>query len=179
MNEQENLALKTGFMGEKKRDASSSIRGFVYQNLLAIEELIKENTDRVFCEYVEDITSIDKNGDCKIIQAKYYSSTMPLSMEKEVFREMYCQYLKLINDGNLHSVIPVLSIFSQKNKNISLPDKATAIGWINDNSKLATIDNLSELNTKKLNKAERESAIIKLCGNQENLEAYHAAYTID
>ena len=179
MNEQENLALKTGFMGEKKRDASSSIRGFVYQNLLAIEELIKENTDRVFCEYVEDITSIDKNGDCKIIQAKYYSSTMPLSMEKEIFREMYCQYLKLINDGNLHSVIPVLSIFSQKNKNISLPDKATAIGWINDNSKLATIDNLSELNTKKLDKAERESAIIKLCGNQENLEAYHAAYTID
>lgn len=139
MNEQENLALKTGFMGEKKRDASSSIRGFVYQNLLAIEELIKENTDRVFCEYVEDITSIDKNEDCKIIQAKYYSSTMPLSMEKEIFREMYCQYLKLINDGNLHSVIPVLSIFSQKNKNISLPDKATAIGWINDNSKLATI----------------------------------------
>ena len=60
-----------------------------------------------------------------------------------------------------------------------MPDKATAIGWINDNSKLATIDNLSELNTKKLNKAERESAIIKLCGNQENLEAYHAAYTID
>ena len=72
-------------------------------------------------------------------------------MEKEIFREMYCQYLKLINDGNLHSVIPVLSIFSQKNKNISLLDKATAIGWINDNSKLATIDNLSELNTKKLN----------------------------
>ena len=76
MNEQENLALKTGFMGEKKRDASSSIRGFVYQNLLAI----------------------------------------PLSMEKEIFREMYCQYLKLINDGNLHSVIPVLSIFSEKMK---------------------------------------------------------------
>lgn len=40
MNDEENLALKSGFIGEKKRDASSSIRGFVYQNLLAIEELI-------------------------------------------------------------------------------------------------------------------------------------------
>ena len=96
MNDEENLALKSGFIGEKKRDASSSIRGFVYQNLLAIEELIKENTDRVFCEYVEDITSIDKNGNCKIIQAKYYTSKLPLSMEEEVFREMYCQYLKLL-----------------------------------------------------------------------------------
>ena len=60
-----------------------------------------------------------------------------------------------------------------------MPDKTTVIGWINDNSKLATINNLSKLNTKKLDKAERESAIIELCGNQENLEAYHATYTID
>lgn len=77
MNEQENLALKKGYLGEKRRDASSSIRGFVYQNLLAIEELIKEETERVFCEYIEDVTSVDKNGNCKIIQAKYYSSTLP------------------------------------------------------------------------------------------------------
>ena len=179
MNDEENLALKSGFIGEKKRDASSSIRGFVYQNLLAIEELIKENTDRVFCEYVEDITSIDKNGNCKIIQAKYYTSKLPLSMEEEVFREMYCQYLKLLKDGNLQSVIPVLSVFSPGNKSISLPDKKKAVEWINDNSKSVTIDNLSDLDTRKLDKAEREFAIIKLCGNQENLDAYHAAYTID
>lgn len=177
--EQENLSLKSGFIGEKKRDASPSIRGFVYQNLLAIEELIKENTARVFCEYVEDITSIDKNGNCRIIQAKYYSSTLPLSMEKEVFREMYCQYLKLLDDGNLNSVIPVLNVFSPGNKSVSLPDKKTATEWINDNSTSETINSLSELDTKKLNKDEREAAIINLCGNQDKLNAYHAAYIID
>ena len=63
MNKQENLSLQLAFTGEEKRDASASIRGFVYQNLLAIEELIKEDTDRVFCEYIEDI-GID-NGDWK------------------------------------------------------------------------------------------------------------------
>lgn len=57
MNKQENLSLQLAFTGEEKRDASASIRGFVYQNLLAIEELIKEDTDRVFCEYIYDQVS--------------------------------------------------------------------------------------------------------------------------
>lgn len=120
MNKQENLSLQLAFTGEKKRDASASIRGFVYQNLLAIEELIKEDTDRVFCEYIEDITSVDKYGNCRIIQAKYYPSTLSSNMEKEVFREMYCQYLKLIDEGGLKSVIPILNVFSVGNKDISL-----------------------------------------------------------
>ena len=151
MNKQENLSLQLAFTGEKKRDASASIRGFVYQNLLAIEELIKEDTDRVFCEYIEDITSVDKYGNCRIIQAKYYPSTLSSNMEKEVFREMYCQYLKLIDEGGLKSVIPILNVFSVGNKDISLPDKDLAVVWINDNPKQAITSNLSELSTKKLN----------------------------
>ena len=179
MNKQENLSLQLAFTGEEKRDASASIRGFVYQNLLAIEELIKEDTDRVFCEYIEDITSVDKYGNCRIIQAKYYPSTLSSSMEKEVFREMYCQYLKLINEGGLKSVTPILNVFSVENKDISLPDKDLAVVWINDNPKQAIISNLSELSTKKLNKIERETVIIGLCGNPDKLDAYYAAYKID
>lgn len=179
MNKQENLSLQLAFTGEKKRDASASIRGFVYQNLLAIEELIKEDTDRVFCEYIEDITSVDKYGNCRIIQAKYYPSTLSSNMEKEVFREMYCQYLKLIDEGGLKSVIPILNVFSVGNKDISLPDKDLAVVWINDNPKQAITSNLSELSTKKLNKIERETAIIGLCGNPDKLDAYYAAYKID
>ena len=45
-------SLIAGFIGEKKRDASSGIRGFVYQNLITIEELIGEKTKRIFCEYI-------------------------------------------------------------------------------------------------------------------------------
>lgn len=179
MNKQENLSLQLAFTGEEKRDASASIRGFVYQNLLAIEELIKEDTDRVFCEYIEDITSVDKYGNCRIIQAKYYPSTLSSSMEKEVFREMYCQYLKLINEGGLKSVTSILNVFSVENKDISLPDKDLAVVWINDNPKQAIISNLSELSTKKLNKIERETAIIELCGTPDKLDAYYASYKID
>lgn len=179
MNEQENLALKKGYLGEKRRDASSSIRGFVYQNLLAIEELIKEETERVFCEYIEDVTSVDKNGNCKIIQAKYYSSTLPRSMEKEVFREMYCQYLKLTQDGNLNMVFPVMSVFSPENKILTKPDKDTAITWVENNSLQTISNNLSESDLLKMNKEERENAVIELYGSQDKLNEYYNAYKVE
>lgn len=177
MNEQENLALQSGFTGEKKRDASASIRGFVYQNLLAVEELIQEKTDRVFCEYVEDVTSVDREGNCSIIQAKYYASTLPSSMEKEVFREMYCQYLKLQAAGKLNRIIPTLNVFSPEKK-ISVPEWETAVEWVNDNPKPTVISSLDELNTRKLDKEEREAAIMNLCGSTEKLQQYYQAYKI-
>lgn len=177
MNDQEKMSLKSGYIGERKRDASSTIRGFVFQNLLAVEELIKEDTDCVFCEYVEDVTSLDKKGNCRIIQAKYYSSSLSTTVEKEVFREMYCQYLKLKNKGGLKNIKPVLSAFSTKK--VEHPDRDTARNWIDDNLKQIKINNLSELETKGLDKAGRESAVINSFGSKENFEEYFAAYEVD
>nr|WP_294489211.1 hypothetical protein [uncultured Anaerosporobacter sp.] len=185
-----NQSLITGSIGEKNRDASSGIRGFVYQNLIAIEELINEKTKRIFCEYIEDVTVEDYDGNCKIIQAKYYSSIFPASMHKDVYREMYCQYLKLSSEGGFKKIIPVLNVFSPPKKkpnmlndslnikDIQKPNYETGKKWVVVSENHITILSLDELETKKLNMVDRENALITWGGSDEQLEKYHKAYDV-
>lgn len=80
-------------IGEERRDASTKIRGFLYQDLLTLKTLIESSLEsKVLSEWVEDIY-IENDTDISIIQAKYYpSSTIKFS---EIFEDMYYQYLKV------------------------------------------------------------------------------------
>ena len=80
-------------IGEKQRDASTKIRGFLYQDLLTLKLLTEFSAkSKVFSEWVEDIY-IENNNDIHIIQAKYYpSSKVKFS---EIFEDMYFQSLKV------------------------------------------------------------------------------------
>lgn len=80
-------------VGEERRDASTKIRGFLYQDLLTLKILTESSLDlKVLSEWVEDIYT-ENDTDISIIQAKYYpSSTVKFS---EIFEDMYFQYLKV------------------------------------------------------------------------------------
>lgn len=80
-------------IGEERRDASTKIRGFLYQDLLTLKTLIESSLEsKVLSEWVEDIY-IEDDTDISIIQAKYYpSSAIKFS---EIFEDMYYQYLKV------------------------------------------------------------------------------------
>lgn len=95
------------YQGESKRDASSKVRGYLFQDLVAIEELLKNDVSFVCTEYLEDVF-IQKKDEIKIIQVKYYpKSSADL---KEIMRDLYYQYLRLKVYGFQDKIIPQLSI---------------------------------------------------------------------
>lgn len=82
------------YIGEHTRDASSKVRGFMYQDLLAVEQLIesKESTFKLYSEWAEDIYT-ESDNNVTITQVKYYTSK---SINfKEVYQELFYQYLRL------------------------------------------------------------------------------------
>lgn len=102
------------YKGEHNRDASSKVRGFLFQDLVAIDELLKDETEYVCTEYVEDVFSAQE-GKVYVIQVKYYPKSN-VGM-KEIVRDLYYQFLRLEVYGYKGKVIPQLSIYSEKEVN--------------------------------------------------------------
>lgn len=95
------------YQGESRRDASSKVRGYLFQDLVAIEELLMNDVSFVCTEYLEDVF-IRKKDEIKIIQVKYYpKSSADL---KEIMRDLYYQYLRLKVYGFQDKIISQLSI---------------------------------------------------------------------
>lgn len=85
--------LENMFSGDKKRDASSKIRGFLFQDLVTIEYLLEDEVEYVCSEYLEDVDVFYKDGTFKFIQVKYYPCTSPTM--KDIMTDLYYQYLRL------------------------------------------------------------------------------------
>ena len=54
--------LENMFTGDKNRDASSSIRGFLFQDLIVIEKLLDDDVKYVCSEYLEDVDVFYEDG---------------------------------------------------------------------------------------------------------------------
>lgn len=79
-------------MGESRRDASDKIRGFLYQDLIAINTMLSlDDTYSCYIEWVEDIF-FENDKEVILIQVKYYPSSWVDF--KEIFSDMYYQFLK-------------------------------------------------------------------------------------
>ena len=89
----EEQILDNMFEGDSKRDASDKIRGFLFQDLVAIDSLLDDNTEYVCLEYLEDVDVFCKDGTAKIIQVKYYAKSSPGM--KEIATDLYYQYLRM------------------------------------------------------------------------------------
>ena len=91
----DNQIIKEMYRGEEKRDAGSKIRGFLFQDLVAISKLLGEDTIYVIPEYVEDVLVYTKEQ-TYIIQAKYYPQGNIQSKHRDIIRDLYYQYLMLL-----------------------------------------------------------------------------------
>lgn len=79
-------------IGEERSDATDTIKGFLYQDLLAIDLIIKCNDeDKVYMEWVEDIL-IENSSTISIYQVKHYPKTK-LDFQV-IFENMFYQFLK-------------------------------------------------------------------------------------
>ena len=81
------------YEGDKKRDATSKIRGFIFQDYITIMCLLRDKVEYVCSEYLEDVDVFYKNGKFEFIQVKYYPKTSPKM--KEISTDLYYQYLRL------------------------------------------------------------------------------------
>lgn len=113
------------YNGESRRDAAPGVRGFLFQDLLAVEELIREETEFICSEFIEDVCAVTSNG-VRIIQSKYTPKTA-LDIE-EITRELYYQYIKLRRYGYLGEIIPVLGFHADA---VTVPDEETAKKYLN------------------------------------------------
>lgn len=95
------------YHGEERRDARSNLRGFFYQDLIAVDELIKPGTHYVCSEYLEDVF-VETEEAVFIIQAKYYPKSN-VSTSK-IVRDLYYQFLRMELYGYTGKVIPILVV---------------------------------------------------------------------
>ena len=123
--------LKNMYEGEEKRDASSKIRGFHYQDYIAIDELLKKQTEFVCLEYIEDVFSVTTDKEAYIIQSKYCPAS-DINM-KEVVRDLYYNYLRMKLLSYRYEIIPVLIVHTSTPP--VKPDLKKAKEFINKNLK--------------------------------------------
>ena len=90
-----NQIIKEMYHGEENRDASSKIRGFLFQDLVAISKLLDEKTVYVIPEYIEDVFVYTEDKTAYVIQAKYYPKGDIKGKHKDIIRDLYYQYLRL------------------------------------------------------------------------------------
>lgn len=85
--------LENMYIGDKARDTRSKIRGFLFQDLVAISFLLESDTEYVCTEFLEDIDVFKNNGEVKFVQVKYYPEKN--ADRKEIFTDLYYQYLRM------------------------------------------------------------------------------------
>lgn len=85
--------LSVMYEGDKNRDATSKIRGFLFQDYVAIMCLLKNQVKYICLEYLEDVDVFFEDDTFEIIQVKYYPKTSPKM--KEISTDLYYQYLRL------------------------------------------------------------------------------------
>lgn len=81
------------YEGDKNRDASSKIRGFLFQDYVTIMCLLQDKVEYVCSEYLEDVDVFYEDGRFDFIQVKYYPNKSP--DKKVISTDLYYQYLRL------------------------------------------------------------------------------------
>lgn len=97
------------YKGETRRDASSKIRGFLFQDLVAISKLLEKETIYIIPEYIEDIFVYTEKR-IYILQVKYYAKAT--IKQNDIIRDLYYQYLRFEIKKYAGIIIPVLFVHS-------------------------------------------------------------------
>lgn len=126
-NLEEKQKLENMYLGDKNRDASDKIRGFLFQDLVAINYLLDKETEYVCLEFLEDVDVFCSDGTLKFIQVKYYPKTNPAM--KEIITDLYYQYLRMEEFKLNMTKRPLLVI--HREKKVTTPDFEKMIEYTN------------------------------------------------
>lgn len=132
--EEEKEKLSIMYEGDKNRDATEKIRGFLFQDYVAIMCLLEDGVESVFSEYIEDVSVVSQDNTFKFIQVKHYPNTTP--DKKEIFTDLYYQYLRLKMLRSNYKPKPLLYIHGKSH--VKKPDLSDMKTYIKDITDLAT-----------------------------------------
>lgn len=93
LTETEFNKLSVMYEGDKNRDATSKIRGFIFQDYVTLMCLLQNKVKYVCSEYLEDVDVFFEDDTFEFIQVKYYPQTCPNM--KEISTDLYYQFLRL------------------------------------------------------------------------------------
>ena len=110
-NQMQAANLSCMYEGDKARDATPSIRGFLFQDLVVINYLLEDDVEYVCSECLEDVDVFYKDNRFRFIQVKYYPKTSP-KME-EISTDLYYQYLRLRMLDSGMRAIPTLYVHAE------------------------------------------------------------------
>lgn len=185
--------LSIMFEGDKSRDATPSIRGFLFQDYIVINFLLQEGVECVCSEYLEDVDVFYEDGRFEFIQAKYYPQTNPNQHMKEIFTDLYYQYLRLqmlrssltalpklyihtnppLGKQNPDEVKKSIDLGSQLSETAIYPDAADAATWLRKNVYSKEVTNKQgKKETKKQNKAEQKNSLFTQMASKDSLNAF-------
>ena len=175
--------LSVVYETEKKRDASSKIRGFIFQDYIAIDRILRHDAKTVWSEYLEDVDVLFNNNCIEIIQAKYYPSSALDILP--ILKDMYCVYLSLQMMHSELNIIPILYYHNDKRvikpviddmkaslglgkklpQKPSYPSREDSINWLKAN-----------VNNK--NKEDGEKVLIEAMASDESITCFIGALKI-
>lgn len=107
------------YEGDKNRDASSTIRGYMFQNLVMLNYLAENNVECACLEGIEDVDIKYSDNSLWYIQAKYYPGSS-LKIE-EIMCDLYYQYLRFKICNSTVKAVPVLVYNRKTKKDLEVP----------------------------------------------------------
>lgn len=126
INETESKLLAAMYEGDKSRDATSTIRGFLFQDYITIMCLLEPKVKYVCSEFLEDVDVFYEDSNFQFIQVKYYPRTRPNL--KEITTDLYYQYLRL---SLLNSKLkPMPRLFIHGRSEVEKPSLDDATGFL-------------------------------------------------
>ena len=130
--EKKNLAIM--YEGDKPRDASDKVRGFLFQDYIAISCLLQEHVEYVCSEYLDDVDVFFDDARFEFIQVKYYPGTSPVM--SDILTDLYYQFLRLRMLGSRLIPIPRLYIHREQDfEDLTIEDMKWYMGYENKSQK--------------------------------------------
>ena len=199
LNDAEEQKLSLMFEGDKNRDASSNIRGFLFQDYVTIRALLRKDAEAVCSEYLEDVNVFRRDNSLELIQVKYYPKTNP--QMKSIVTDLYYQYLRMrmlrsslkpvprlyihgktddIGKPELKDLIGYLELDGELKKTAQYPADAEA--WIRDNVYLKEKSGKKkdkQPEKAKQNKDEQKKSLFSAMAAEDSLNAFHDALRVE
>ena len=191
--------LEIMFEGDKSRDASPSIRGFLFQDYIVINSLLQNGVECVCSEYLEDVDVFFENGNFEFIQAKHYPGTDPKQHVEEIFTDLYYQYLRLqlLHSGltaypklyihtnpDFEKLLPeevkkVMPFKSTLRKTATYPNPTDTETWLRKNVYTKEVINKQgKKEIKKQTKAEQKNSLFTAMASEASLDGFSKAIEV-
>lgn len=176
--------LSVMYEGDKDRDATDKIRGFLFQDYVTITCLLQNHVKYVCSEYLEDVDVFFEDDRFEFIQVKYYPKTIPNM--KEISTDLYYQYLRLQMLHSSLKAVPRLYVHREpKVKKLTFDKMKTYIGLESALSKSVTYSNTMDsaawlrTNVYSTNKKEEQKKnLFETMASEDSLKEFVAEFDV-